>query len=112
MAVGTLMGEPVVDELTRKYMPTFGYVAAAIRNQRAVLGLTVDQVSRIADVPALFVENLEQAVPTRDMKALFAVFSAVRIHALAIPPLPGGPIRGNIDLDAHLATYARGEANR
>jgi len=99
----------------RKYMPTFGFVAAAIKGRRYALGLTIQDVAQKAGVSEGLVESLELGVPTSDTGAMFAVLDVVKVFALAIPPLPtpAGSDIHHVDLYAHIGTYLQQqEANR
>lgn len=74
-------------------------LAAAVRRQRKLLGLTQEALARHAEVGLAFLYELEQGKPTARLDKVLAVLRVLGIRvtlSLARPDAPGGTIRDEL----------------
>jgi len=88
------------------FLGTSDAVAAAVREQRNLAGLSQAELAVRAGVGRRFIVDLEAGHPRAELAKVLAVLDALGIHALALPSEPVPHDLDSVDLDAVIERFA------
>jgi len=93
--------------MEERFLATYYDVAQAVQSGRQTLGLSQNELANLAGVGSEFIIDLEAGHPRAEIANVLKVLKALKIHALALPPLPPSKVRmEDVDLAKVVARFA------